>query len=540
MTEGSLQTLLVGIDAASLSILDSFEDGDVDTLRSLIDAGVSARLKSHVPPWTPSAWPTMYTGVNPGKHGVFSFLQYDGYDWDVVDATCVEAPAIWDLLDHHGRSSVVVNVPVTSPPSDIDGAIVPGFTAPSNPPCQPPGLLAELRHDIGGYRVYGEYECADDPRDDERTEEYRELIRSRGAAFRCLVDRFEPDFGFLQFQQSDTVAHDFPGDRDKLRAVYRAIDEQVDAVLAATDPDAIFVVSDHGIGPYTHGEFRVNEFLAAQGFLTTTYHGRGSPLWVPIWRSEHTDDPPQEEDHGESEYRPSWLEQVSAAAVTTVQTMGLESIARLLVPGHLRSSIPVETSIDFASSTAYMRLPVELGVRLNVAGREPDGVVHPDEYEAVRSNLIDHLRGVTTPDGIPVFASVRPREAVFDGPYVDRAPDIVTVPTRFEVFPASRLAGDLFGPMGESWNPKRYGLFVATGRAVDTSRSIGGVHALDIAPTILASLDTPRSTRMDGTTLPLVTPTDEYHYPDTLDRCRIDSAGNDQVEDRLRSLGYIA
>jgi len=112
-----LRALVVGIDAACGAVLEPlFEAGETKRLRTLFEAAVAGSLASTMPPWTPSAWPSLYTGTNPGKHGVFGFLDFDGYDWDVVDATRVREPPVWQLLDYHDMSSVVVNVPVTHPP----------------------------------------------------------------------------------------------------------------------------------------------------------------------------------------------------------------------------------------------------------------------------------------------------------------------------------------------------------------------------------------------------------------------------------------
>jgi len=150
-----MRTLLIGIDAACSRVLDPlFDAGVTPTLQGLFEDGVSGTLDSQIPPWTPSAWPSLYTGVNPGKHGAYSFLSFDGYDWDVINRSNVAEYALWELLDQQGFSSVVVNVPVTYPPSDVDGAIVPGYTAPEDPDCHPDGILSDVRAELGDYRVW--------------------------------------------------------------------------------------------------------------------------------------------------------------------------------------------------------------------------------------------------------------------------------------------------------------------------------------------------------------------------------------------------
>src|SRR6056297_4186708 len=146
--------LVFGVDALCEEVLSRLPPDATPTIDRLLAEGASGPLESQLPPWTPSAWPSIYTGVNPGKHGVYCFLRFDGYDWDVVNATDVKERTLWELLDRHDRTSVVVNVPVTHPPRSFDGALIPGYTAPENPTCHPEGLLADVRESIGDYTVY--------------------------------------------------------------------------------------------------------------------------------------------------------------------------------------------------------------------------------------------------------------------------------------------------------------------------------------------------------------------------------------------------
>ena len=65
------------------------------------------------------------------------------------------------------------------------------------------------------------------------------------------------------------------------------------------------------------------------------------------------------------------------------------------------------------------------GVWINVRGREPSGCVEPDEYEKVRDQVIECLESWKRPDGGPVIARALRREAVYSGPYMERAPDLL-------------------------------------------------------------------------------------------------------------------
>nr|WP_272904846.1 alkaline phosphatase family protein [Halobacterium sp. TGN-42-S1] len=538
-----MRTLLVGVDGACLPVVEPLvADGRLPVLGDLVDSGAAGPLQSQIPPWTPSAWPSLYTGTNPGKHGVFDFLAFDGYDWDVVNHTHVRQRALWELLAEQGLTSVVVNVPVTSPPTAFDGALVPGYVAPESPPTHPEGLLEDLRRELGDYRVYAPRDVEDGS--DEQVAWYERLTEMRGAAFRHLADRFDPEFGFLQFQQTDTVFHERPGDDHAVRAVYEAVDDEVGAVLDACDPDTVILASDHGIGPYAPDEFRVNEYLREAGYVETTRGEGGMPSWTSLHRDERTrDGEAGGAEDGGGQPLSAWLVARAAAVGLTSQRIGRVLSALGLADLALRV-VSTETvragteRVDFAESTAYMRSRTELGVRINLEGREPEGTVAPEDYDDVREDLIAVLRGARTPDGDPVFSAVEPRETYFDGEHVEDAADVVVVPDGFDTYLTASLRGDAFGPASESWNHKRDGLFAAVGDGVDTDAQLGDAHLFDVAPTVLSALGVPPSDAMDGEPLPVVDAVPPASYDDYEDE-PARSTDDRAVERRLADLGYL-
>jgi predicted AlkP superfamily phosphohydrolase/phosphomutase len=536
----NLETLLVGIDAGCRSVLDPlFEAGVTPTLESLFADGAAGPLESQLPPWTPSAWPSLYTGVNPGKHGVFGFLAFGGYDWDVVNATHVREHALWELLDRRGKSSVVVNAPVTHPPREFDGALVPGYTAPEDPDCHPEGLLDEIRREVGEYRIYA-------PRDasgGEKVEWYERLVEMRGEAFRYLADEFDPEFGFVQFQQTDTVFHEFPGDDEKVRTVYEAVDRQVAAILEQCDPETVIVASDHGMGEYTGREFRPNEFLRDRGLVETTADGEGMPTWSTI-----ADNQLQAGEAGRSEADdgPDLLQRALAGMATVgltsqriyaaLQAVGLGDFVAERVPDDVARA--ASERVDFPASKAFVRDRIELGVRVNLEGREPEGVVPQNRYDRLCDDLVAMLADVRTPDGEPVFERVVHREEVFSGPYVERAPDVITVPREFDEFLSTRVGDGQFGPPSEPYNHKREGIVAVSGAGVDPDADLSEAHLFDVAPTVLATMGLPAGDRMDGSVLPAVEPVGTASYP-AFDAGERAETGDDAVEARLADLGYL-
>ncbi len=537
-----MRTLLIGLDAACERVLKPlFEDDavSVSTLETLFESGTNGPLRSQVPPWTASAWPSLYTGTNPGKHGVFGFLTFENYDYDVVDATCVRQPPLWELLDHRGLSSVVVNVPVTHPPKAFDGALIPGYTAPDRPTCHPSGLLEDVQRAIGDYHVYADNEGTAVSDRDHQLHELCDLARMRGAAFEYLADRVDPDFGFLQFQVSDTVCHQFPGDHEATARIYQSIDSSIGAVLERTDPDTVIVASDHGIGSYQR-RVAPNVALRRGGLLTSERSGDGMPTWSSIRERDLRNGT------GESRVRDA-----VAGLATLAARMGLTSqrigklVERLGATEFTLRHAPDalvragSEQVGFPDSTAYVRSRVECGVRLNVEGRESDGVVPPDQYDDVRRQVTDVLKRIETPAGKRVYETVGLREEFFHGPAVEDAVDVVAVPRDFNSYVTSWLTDPVVEPVeGPAWDHKRNGVVALAGSAVDEISTVDGAHLFDIAPTVLATLGLPTAQRMDGTVLPPVASTSSDRYPDRGERGPAVGAES-EVTDRLADLGYL-
>ena len=103
MENPNRRTLVIGFDALDFRYLDAFTDS-LPNFSALRSRGVEAPLTSTFPPWTGSAWPSMYTGTDPSHHGVYDFFRFsDGPEnASLVSRKDVDTPAIWE-----DRKSVV-------------------------------------------------------------------------------------------------------------------------------------------------------------------------------------------------------------------------------------------------------------------------------------------------------------------------------------------------------------------------------------------------------------------------------------------------
>ena len=119
------KVVIIGLDGATWDVLTPLmARGEMPTLRRLAEEGASGTLKSTTPPMTPTACVTLYTGVNPGKHGIIGFenLPKDGQT-ELVNSTSWRYKTIWQILSENGRRSILVGLPLTYPPQEINGIV---------------------------------------------------------------------------------------------------------------------------------------------------------------------------------------------------------------------------------------------------------------------------------------------------------------------------------------------------------------------------------------------------------------------------------
>jgi predicted AlkP superfamily phosphohydrolase/phosphomutase len=542
VSQNSTRTVVLGFDALSMDYLAEF---DLPNFESLMEEGTVAPLQSTFPPWTGSAWPSMYTGTEPGHHGVYSFFDFDGGypdEAELITRNDVSAPALWNYLSEAGVSSAMLNMPVTHPAEPTEGVLVPGYLAPEATSGYPAGIREELSEALGEeYRIYATEETGD--ASEEMLQGYVDLIDLRRRAARTLLATHDPDVAILQVQKTDTVFHQFD-DPDAFRRVYQAADRFLGGVLDVVPDDAnVIVCSDHGIGPTRGYNIYVNQILRDAGLVQSTRDGK-TPTFERNKSRLAGDDGGQDADgqHTIGSRAVSGLATVLAGV--GVQPGDVYSVAANVgVDGVLKQLFDTDSiarHVDWAASKAYCRRGPELGVRINLDGREPDGVVSRDKYGAVRERVIQTLSGVETPGGDPAFDWVRRREAVYEGARAEDACDVLFQPAGMNHMVATNLLGKWFVPI-DMYNHKREGVFVATGPDINADVSLDRPSLTDVAPVIMALAGCTIPDRMTGSV-----PTDLLGVPAVVDvyddveyGSASDATQDDEVEARLEDLGYL-
>ncbi len=270
----------IGLDGLGLEqARDLAGRGVMPNLGRLMDLGAAWSTESPLPEVSPVCWTSLFSGAEPGAHGVFGFgeIESGAYRVRPVDASAVAVPRLWERLSELGRASVVLNVPLTYPARAIRGAMVSGFVAPELSRAVHPSALLE-RLTALGYRPEADLEAGvADPAG--LAADLARAVETRARLFAGLLEA-DWDLYVAVFTDSDRAnhflwpalcdpAHPLAGAAlepfrrmdDFLGLAWRRLGPQVEAGQLG-----LMVAADHSFGPI-RSEVYLNPWLREQGFL---------------------------------------------------------------------------------------------------------------------------------------------------------------------------------------------------------------------------------------------------------------------------------
>ncbi|NIN63952.1 MAG: hypothetical protein GTO63_04390, partial [Anaerolineae bacterium] len=534
--------------------------GEVPTLARLIHQGVSGKLRSTIPPLSPIAWSTFATGKNAGKHGIFSFTETrpGSYQVQLVNARSRKAETLWSLLSSAGKRVCVTNVPVTYPPERVNGVMISGMDAPGPESdfIHPPGLREEITKWVGEYTIeYPLLGAVNPKRSPGVLEALYRVVDQRTAATKYVMRQYRWDLVTVVYMMLDRLQHFFwhtmepahyrydePGAaslREVIQDGYRKMDSVVGDLLTEVDESktSVIVMSDHGAGPFDDSlpELNLNDWLNREGLLSL--RGTDSLGYRAIWRTR------------------SVLRATLPARLKTRLKEHLPGLKDRL-QAYLYFSV-----MDWSRTKAFATYDEFLprGIRFNVRGREPMGIVDPRvEYEELRDALVQKLERLRHPfTDRKVLSGVYRREELYHGPQLHKAPDLIVHWNNDAYFSGSKPARRThqrfkLSHLQRSGEHRDEGILIAKGPHFRIGHRLNGAEITDLAPTVLHLMGMPVPGDMDGRVLTsMFTQSFLDQHPVTYDRSGTDrDAGSDQapytekeaqaVRKRLEDLGYLS
>jgi predicted AlkP superfamily phosphohydrolase/phosphomutase len=555
------KTLLIGFDAACWEYLNPLlASGRLPTLKKLMDTGIRGTLQSTLPALTPTAWGSIVTGKNPGKHGVYShLLRIPGtYDFVPTNARFRLGTPFWNRLNQHGVKVGLVNIPYTYPPEPIDGFLVVGFGTPNSvsDKTYPASLLQSIES------KYGEYEPTVNlnASNKESQDEIYSIARDhQGRLIQIavdLADQNQVDVLVINLMLLDQANHKMK-DMDQIDQSMIETDADIESLIRSFNPDNTMVISDHG-SRRIEGEFLLFKWLQNHGYYYQEERSLKESQDALNWLVR------------------SWL--TENIGITGIAEKALRRVVREFIPrlsdrytkkfwSLIESSIPnsrdfvkLSDQTDFSKSLMFSASVYANSFYFNVIGREPNGNIPFENYRNLAEEISEKLKRIGDPStGDPLFKDIYLKEDIYSGPNVDFAPDIILdnyhsswgtrgTPSGFELTNTTdRYYIDVLGDIGFH---SRDGIFVFAGDDFGNGFVNEKHHVMDVPATLLYLYGVPIPDDYDGRVRDrLINPEFKTRHPikfqpgdpeESIPFEKLYSQDEtDELYERLRALGYV-
>lgn len=507
--DSSPRVVVIGLDVGDGRLIREWSrQGFLPVLNGLLTDGTWGWLGTTAETLHVSAWPSLYTGTLTGKHGVYYTFQpapgQQGARRFAADQ--YGQPPFWQLLSAAGKDCVIFDAPYTHPHKNFGGIQVFEWGTWAHywkPMSTPPQVLPQLTRHCGAYALGFEANQVGmvyhNPA--EMHERLMQAVASKAKAVRWLIAKAPWDLFLVVFGETHAAAHycwpaacphaaERCADTDYmfLRRVYEAVDQAIGAILADVGEDVtVFIVSGDGVGPNYSGWHLLPEVLQRLGFTAVSGGALAADAAPPRREHRQADLLKTLRDFVPPDFR--------------------QSISRYL-PTRWRDYFMLRwatAGIDWSRTRAFC-LPTDLEgcIRLNVAGREPAGIVEQGaEYARVCQELTAALRRLINPaTGRPAVRDVIQTDDVLPGERRHYLPDLIVLWAEEAAITAVQAAelGTVAAPSPDARTGTHCppGFVVAHGPLVERGQVLEGGHIVDFAPTVLAQFGLSRPPQMDG------------------------------------------
>jgi predicted AlkP superfamily phosphohydrolase/phosphomutase len=358
------KTVIIGLDGVPFGMIKDFaETGIMPNTGELISQGIFKKMHSSIPEVSSVAWSSMITGENPGRHGIFGFMDLfpDSYKMRFPNFNDLKASPFWDVWE---GKSVIINVPATYPVRKMKGVLISGFVSIDlEKSVHPKSLIGPLK-DLD-YRLDVDAQKAHTAMD-VFLEDLDKTLDARIQAYCYLWETQDWQTFMLVFTATDRLMHflwDAYEDKDHkyhnlFLEHFRKIDEAVGEIgTRIADDDLLIMHSDHGF-ERLENDFYISYVLAEQGFL---------------------------------QFKPN-------------EDIALNNICY--------------------GTKAFVLDPAR--IYINLKGKFPCGTVEPGEAEGLLCQL-ENIFSSLEIDGRKVIRDSYRKEQIYCGPYLENAPDLVLV-----------------------------------------------------------------------------------------------------------------
>jgi len=414
----SKKILMIGIDSMDRDIISKYLEF-LPNFRSIIKNSAKVKSTSVFPPDSDTAWTSIYTGLNPAKHGVVNFVdpleKASCQDSNQIIQSSIKGKTFWDIAGKKGKRVCVIFPHVVYPIWPVNGFMI--VPKPDEDGFEQYPTDFDINLDLKSLEVprripnsESEYQTY--------LNKFTEIVRGEFNFAEKMLLNSKWDLFFFYSSALDFIEHIFwnycdpndpsyPGDnlfKNAIRDFYILHDNLIGSLIQNVDKDtAIIILSDHGHSMRPVNLFNTNEVLRRGGYLFPK-GGIITPLYT-------------------------LNESFKRYAVNLVQKTGLRETALKILRKNsaIKDFYTKPSSIDFEKSIAHctdlsgMKSYTYGGIRIY-----KNKLPNEAEYNEARKNIIAALTRYKIPNSNEsIIEWICEREKVYSGPYIKKYPDIL-------------------------------------------------------------------------------------------------------------------
>jgi predicted AlkP superfamily phosphohydrolase/phosphomutase len=521
------KTLLIGWDAADAELIELWcAEGFLPNIARMKSQGIWGRMETTASTVHVSAWPSIFTGTTPDKHGLYhAYVTVPGKQGAVRPRPDRSPfPFLWKLLNDHGKRCVIMDAFLTCPLTNFNGSQIVDWGSWSHfweTTIAPDSLKQELAKRFGAYPVEDHSKVGMVPPSDFQSFHRRLLtgVAKKTEAVKWLMERDDWDLFLVVFAESHPSGHYFwqfhdpsylshPPEgagalRHALREIYMALDRALGEILQNIDnTTTVFLISGDGMGPNFSGSHILGDLLTRMQLFNSSSMGINN-------RS------------GEKPAGSRKPSQPQTDFLWAVRNMIPESLRIAVTKTVLSRSIQEKLSlrwkaagISWNQTRAFLIENSNEGyIRINLKGREPQGCVEPGkEYADLCEEIYQTVKTMTNPaNGALAARAVYKTDDIYQGPCRSHLPDLI-INWNDDAKITTELLTAKYGvarskepgwavPPYYTGNHRPNAFMLSLGPGIPQAAICEGTSILDLAPTILNQFGIDPPDYMDGRVL---------------------------------------
>jgi predicted AlkP superfamily phosphohydrolase/phosphomutase len=517
------RVMVIALDAADPGLVRALaRAGEMPAMASFLARAAAVPTLAPAGVFVSANWPTIFTASFPDRHGYLCWNEYVGgtYDYRETDPTMVRGTPFWETLSEAGRRVAVIDVP-HSLARPVNGAMLVEWGCHDRhlgTASWPEGLAGDLSERYGAHFGTAEppgrdqfapcdyvHRAGAERSDDESAALFDDICRGielKRLASLDLLDRGGWDLFLTVLGESHCVGHQLwhlhdPSHPrhdpslaarlggDPVRDVYLRLDAVVGDHLARLGPeDTAYVLFAHGMTAHNDGTHLLDHVLHRLDWGLDEPGGLGAATQAAAEVARLVPSP----------LRPRALR--ALAPLLRERVRGADPGVVPPLPERRWFSTPNNTVVG--------------AVRLNLAGREPCGRIHPSDRRDVLRWLSCRLMELVNVDtGGRVVRGCVVADDVYRRTPGDAFGDLYIEWERSA--PIERVWSPAVGTVAvpyDHWRQGdhvREGLVLACGPGIQSGRRRGTFHTADLGATFSAALGVPLPD-VDGTPIASILP----------------------------------